>query len=116
MKDSMPDIIGNADLRRRLCDDILGNIPSHAYILSVPRGSGKHSIAIQFAAAVACENRGNSSLPLPCGQCRMCKKIFDGNCPDVLTVKKDGLSVKIDQIRALQSDVRKVPNDLEDKF
>jgi len=116
MKNPMPDIIGNADLRRRLCDDISGGVASHAYILSGPRGSGKHSIAVQFAAAVACENRDNALMPLPCGQCRMCKKIFDGNCPDVLIIKKDGMSVKIDQIRALQSDVRKVPNDLEDKF
>ena len=116
MKNPMPDIIGNADLRRRLCDDIEQGLSSHAYILAGPRGSGKHSIAVQFAAAVACERREDTSAPLPCGGCRMCKKIFDGNCPDVLVIKKDGMSVKIDQVRALQTDVRKVPNDLEDKF
>ena len=75
MKNPMPDIIGNADLRRRLCDDIEQGLSSHAYILAGPRGSGKHSIAVQFAAAVACERREDTSAPLPCGGCRMCKKI-----------------------------------------
>ena len=116
MKSSMPEIVGNESLRRRLCDDILNAAMAHAYILAGPRGSGKHRIAMQYAAAVACENKNDPSAPLPCLRCPSCRKILEGKSPDVITVEKSGQSVKIDQIRALQTDVRKVPNDLEDKF
>ena len=116
MKSPIPEIVGNESLRRRLCDDILNASMAHAYILAGPRGSGKHRIAIQYAAAVACENKHDGNAPLPCLRCPSCRKILEGKSPDVITVKKNGQSVKIDQIRALQTDVRKIPNDLEDKF
>ena len=116
MKSPMPDIVGNESLRRRLCDDILNASMAHAYILAGPHGSGKHRIAMQYAAAVACENKHDGNAPLPCLRCPSCRKILEGKSPDVITVKKNGQSVKIDQIRALQTDVRKIPNDLEDKF
>lgn len=116
MKTPMPDIVGNQGLRRRLCDDVLNNSLPHAYIIAGPKGSGKHSIATQFAAAVACESKHDPNAPIPCSRCLSCRKILDGKSPDLITVKKDGLSVKISQIRELQTDVRIVPNDLDDKF
>lgn len=116
MKASMPSIVGNEKLRNRLCHDILNRSMAHAYILSGPRGSGKHSIAIQYAAAIACEKKQDTNAPIPCGTCPSCRKILEGKSPDVITVAKDGQSVKIEQIRNLQTDVRKVPNDLDDKF
>ena len=116
MKASMPSIVGNEKLRSRLCHDIINHSMAHAYILSGPRGSGKHSIAMQYAAAIACERKSDEGAPLPCGTCPSCRKILEGKSPDVITVAKDGQSVKIEQIRNLQTDVRKVPNDLDDKF
>lgn len=116
MKASMPGIIGNQKLRSRLCHDIINRSMAHAYILSGPRGSGKHTVAMQYAAAVACENKQDPNAPLPCRTCPSCRKILEGKSPDIITVAKDGQSVKIEQIRTLQTDVRKVPNDLEDKF
>lgn len=116
MKASMPEIMGNRTLRDRLCHDILNRSMAHAYILSGPRGSGKHTIALQYAAAIACEKKQDDSAPLPCRSCPTCQKILTGKSPDVITVSKDGASVKIEQIRNLQTDVRKVPNDLDDKF
>lgn len=116
MKASMPSIMGNDKLRGRLCHDILGRSMAHAYILSGPRGSGKHSIAMQYAAAIACERKQDEGAPLPCGTCPSCRKILENKSPDVIIIAKDGQSVKIDQIRNLQTDVRKVPNDLDDKF
>lgn len=116
MKASMPNIVGNEKLRNRLCHDILNRSMAHAYILSGPRGSGKHSIAMQYAAAIACEKKQDANAPIPCGICPSCRKILEGKSPDVITVAKDGQSIKIEQIRKLQTDVRKVPNDLDDKF
>ena len=116
MKTAMPDIVGNVGLRNRLCKDILNQKMAHAYIVAGAAGSGKHLVTTQSAAAVACERKHDTAAPIPCGECPSCRKILSGKCPDVITVSKDGKSVKIDQIRALGKDVRTLPNDLEDKF
>ncbi len=113
---SMPAVIGNRGLCDRLCEDIRGRTAAHAYILSGAKGSGKHTIAFQFAAAMACEQRDNVKSPLPCGTCPSCRKILAGKSPDITVISKSGASVKIEQIRNLLADVRRLPNDLEDKF
>lgn len=116
LKQAMPDIVGNEALKRRLCDDILSGTPSHAYILAGPHGSGKHMIAWQFAAALACENKSEGNRPLPCGECPSCRKILEKKSPDIILISKTGQSVKIEQIRNLKSEVATLPNDLEDKI
>ena len=45
MKEAFSDIVGNDGLRRRLGDDLANGTLAHAYILSGPHGSGKHTIA-----------------------------------------------------------------------
>ena len=116
MKETMTSVIGNVGLRHRLCNDILNGTLAHAYILAGAHGSGKHTIAMNFAAALACENQHSDSLPLPCLTCPTCKKIMEGKSPDIITVGKTGQSVKIAQIRELKNDIISVPNDLEDKI
>ena len=116
MRQAMTDIIGNAGLRRRLCDDIINGTSSHAYILAGPHGSGRHTIALRYAAALACENKNTDGEALPCMHCPSCKKILEGKSPDVILIQKLGQSVKIEQIRALKQDVFVVPNDLENKI
>ncbi len=116
MKASMPKIVGNRSLCDRLCSDILNKTAAHAYILSGPKGSGKHLIAMQFAAAIACEKKDDANPPLPCGACPTCKKILAGKSPDITIISKSGASVKIEQIRNLLSEVARLPNDLDDKF
>ena len=61
MKITMPQIVGNERLRRRLGDDVLSGTLSHAYLLEGPVGSGKHTIARLLAASLACEPRKNAS-------------------------------------------------------
>ncbi|MBO5305447.1 MAG: hypothetical protein J6B12_01665 [Clostridia bacterium] len=116
MKQAFPRIIGNDGLRRRLCDDVLTRTTAHAYILAGPHGSGKHTVAMNFTAALACENRQSDSHPLPCLTCPSCRKIMEGKSPDVMVIQKNGLSVKIEQIRELKNDVFTLPNDLDDKI
>ena len=116
MRQAMTDIIGNAGLCRRLCDDIVSGTSSHAYILAGAHGSGRHTIALRYAAALACENKHQETSPLPCLHCPSCKKILEGKSPDVIVIEKMGQSVKIEQIRALKNDVFVVPNDLENKI
>lgn len=113
---SMTGIVGNEKLRKRLCDDILAGTFSHAYILSGPAGSGKRTIAMMCAAALACENKGISGYALPCCSCPSCRKILENKSPDILVTEKDGASVKIEQIRELQQSVSIVPNELDHKI
>ncbi len=116
MKASMPKIVGNRSLCDRLCSDILNKTAAHAYILSGPKGSGKHLVAMQFAAAIACESKDHANEALPCGTCPTCRKILAGKSPDITVISKNGASVKIEQIRNLLSEVARLPNDLDDKF
>jgi DNA polymerase-3 subunit delta' len=116
MKEAFADVVGNDGLRQRLGDDILKGTLAHAYILAGPRGSGKHTIALRFAAALACERRGDDGYALPCLTCPTCRKILEGKSPDIILIQKDGQSVKIEQIRTLKNDVFTMPNDLEHKI
>lgn len=116
MKASMPEIIGNIALRKRLCRDILSGSLSHAYILEGAHGSGRHTIALFAASALACEKKQDGSAPLPCLSCPACRKIVEKKSPDVIFIGTDGkASLGVDTARFLREDVRVLPNDLEDK-
>jgi len=117
MKEAMPRLVGNEGLRRRLCDDVQNGTLSHAYILEGPFGSGKHTVAWQLAAALACERKGEDGIPLPCGACPTCRKIAEGKSPDIITVgREDKATIGVDTIRALREEVHVYPNDLDFKL
>ena len=117
MKGYMEDIVGNNDLRKRICEDILSGSFLHAYIIEGLSGSGKHTIAKYIAASLACEQKSSPSHPLPCKTCPSCKKILADLSPDVITVTSDGkASIGVDKIRFLKEDVHIIPNELDDKL
>lgn len=72
----------------------------HAYILEGMQGVGKHALAIFIAKLLFCQKREISEAP--CEQCAHCKRISDGNYPDIMEVKPDGASIKVEQIRELK--------------
>ena len=113
-----PGIKGNDALRARLARDIIsGSGLAHAYVIEGRPGSGRRTMAKNIAAALCCERAG-SGLPLPCGECPACRKIFAGISPDVITVtREDGkASIGIDTIRDLRTDVHVMPNELDSKI
>ena len=111
------DIVGNESLKDRLAADIRASSLSHAYIIEGARGSGKHTIARQIAAALSCERRGDHTSPLPCKGCISCRKILSGGSPDVITVgrEEDKATLGVDAIRKLKNDVYIAPNDTDVK-
>ena len=116
-KQSMSEIIGNDSLKRRICRDIINNTLSHAYIIEGPEGSGKHTIALMSAAALACEAKDSPSLPLPCLTCPSCKKILERKSPDVILQGTEGKSsLGVDIARFIKEDVYTIPNDLDKKI
>ena len=117
MRAVMTEITGNRALCQRLATDISSASLSHAYIIEGANGSGRKTLALNIAAATACENRSDSNFPLPCLQCNSCRKILGKKSTDVIFVKDETKStVGVDIARFLKEDVRTVPNDIEDKF
>ena len=117
MREYLTSIAGNQRLRQRLGKDLEAGSLSHAYIIEGPKGIGKSTLALEMAMALACESSADPSTALPCGKCASCRKIAQGNSPDVIHVyREEGkATMGIDVIRALRTDVHTVPNDLSFK-
>ncbi len=113
----MSGVVGNRALCEKLCLDVIEDKLSHACIIEGPRGSGKHTIAKNVAAALACSEKKNPRGEFPCGVCPDCKKVLEGDCPDLITVGSGGkATIGIEAVRFLKEDVRTVPNDLDFKI
>ena len=116
MRPILSDVVANERLRARLGDELTTGKLSHAYILSGERGFGKHTLALHLAAALACEHHKDAQTPLPCLSCPSCRKILEGNSPDVIYVGRgDKATLGVDPIRELRQDVYIPPNDLSVK-
>ncbi len=88
--------------------------PAHAYLFVGPAGTGRRLLARAFAQFLNCERPADGDA---CGECRACRRIAEGNHPDVrlldiaheqylVPVGKEykGKEIPIDQIRALKQD------------
>lgn len=113
----MGSIVGNERLTQKLCLDILAGRLAHAFIIEGKRGTGKHTLALNTAAALACSAKDATDSDVPCGTCPECKKIFEGKSPDIITVGCEGkTTLGVDAVRFLKDDVHTVPNDLDFKL
>ncbi len=90
-------IPGQKRAKRMLIGAIKNKRVANAYIFLGPERSDLSAAAIAFACALNCEISGKD----PCDECPSCKKIDKGIHPDVFTLRPDGRSIKIDQIREL---------------
>ncbi len=67
---------------------------THAWLVTGPPGSGRSTAARAFAAALQCPDHG-------CGSCRECRTAVEGSHADVRLVSTEGLSIKVEDVRAL---------------
>ncbi|EOL48846.1 DNA polymerase III, delta subunit [Enterococcus phoeniculicola] len=74
---------------------------AHAYLFEGEAGTGKHEASIWLAKHLFCTNL---QAQKPCNQCNNCQRIQRNEHPDVQVIEPDGQTIKVDQIRNLQSE------------
>jgi DNA polymerase-3 subunit delta' len=79
----------------------------HAYLFYGAEGVGKRTVAEVFAKALNCAS-GIESLDA-CDACPSCLKIDHKNHPDVITIEAQGQSIKIQEVRELQEQMKFSP-------
>ncbi|WP_167097151.1 DNA polymerase III subunit delta' [Mycobacterium sp. DL592] len=70
---------------------------THAWLITGPPGSGRSVAALCFAAALQCTSEGAPG----CGECRACTTTMAGTHGDVRRIIPEGLSIGVDEMRAI---------------
>src|SRR5512139_3624059 len=81
----------------------------HAYLITGPQGVGRRTLALRLSQAINClQPPGPGEL---CGTCRACTLIGRMQHPDLAVVQaaQSGGTLKVDQIRELQSSLSLAP-------
>lgn len=78
---------------------------THAWLITGPPGSGRSIAAVCFAAALQCTAAG----PPGCGLCRACTTTMAGTHADVRRVIPEGLSIGVDEMRAIVATAARRP-------
>ncbi len=104
--------LGNEQLRENLSESLRRGHISHFYLISGPKGSGRHTLAKLLAAAILC--RGEEK---PCLGCAPCRKVMENNHPDFITVEDpEHKNVAVKIVRQFREDVFIRPNESEYKI
>ena len=105
-------LLGNRLLKENLTASLQKRHISHFYLISGPRGSGKHTLAKLLAAAILCQDEAK-----PCLRCRECRRVMEGNHPDFITVEDpEHKNVAVKIVREFREDVFIRPNESDHKI
>lgn len=90
---------------KMLKNSIIKGRLSHAYLFEGMRGTGKKDAGMLLAKSLFCQEPKEGFIP--CEDCINCKRIGNGNHPDVHLIEPDGASIKKEQIQLLQKEFAK---------
>lgn len=79
---------------------------THAWLITGPPGSGRSVAALCFAAALQCTDPERPG----CGSCRACTTTMAGTHADVRRVVPEGLSIGVDEMRAIVAAASRRPS------
>ena len=100
-------LLGNDRLKQNLTESLSRRHISHFYLISGPKGSGKHTLARLLATAILCQGQRR-----PCGSCVHCRKMASGNHPDFITVEDpEHKNVAVKIVRQIRDDMFIRPNE-----
>ena len=104
---SFETLLGNDRLKKNLTESLARGHISHFYLISGPKGSGKHTLANLLAEAILCEESRK-----PCGNCTHCRKMRSHNHPDFITVEDpEHKNVAVRIVRQIRDDMFVRPNE-----
>ena len=83
-----------------------GSAMTHSWLFTGPPGSGRSVAALCFAAALQCTDPGTPG----CGHCRACSTTMAGTHGDVRRVIPEGLSIGVDEMRAIVQTAARRPS------
>ena len=83
-------------------NDIQNNCVTHAYLIDENNYVDSYGMVISFVKAILCDNKYLDSTK--CNECSLCKRIDDGNYPEVKVISADGMYIKKNQIIELQQE------------
>lgn len=99
----------------RLFSKLISNeTMQHAYLFEGVSGSGKKEMALWVAKALFCPSFKEENTP--CDDCQQCHRIATHQHPDIIEVKPDGLSIKVEQVRQLKEEFTKSGVESRRKF
>lgn len=107
MRTYFPKLLGNEETRVRIGRAIGSKTVPHAFLIGGPAGSGKTTLATEIAAAMNCDYKDSSMTSLPCGNCNNCRRIYEGNYPDlkILSKKKDKATIGVEAVKDFREDM-----------
>ena len=81
-------------------NDINNNCVTHAYLIDENNYLDAYNMVLSFVKAILCDNKylDNNN----CLGCTLCKRIDDGNYPEIKIIEPDGMYIKKQQIIDLQ--------------
>lgn len=85
--------------------EVISGTMTHAWLITGPPGSGRSVAALCFAAALQCASDGEPG----CGRCRACTTTMAGTHADVRRVVPEGLSIGVDEMRAIVQTASRKP-------
>ncbi len=101
----MTKILGHADTLAILKNSVLSKKTAHSYLFSGIDGIGKKLVAVEFACMLNCPSYEAEELH----KCRVCDLIRKGSHADVRIVTPQKGSIRIDNVRQIQSFLKYSP-------
>lgn len=98
------EVVGQKSIVTTLENAIKEDKIAHAYLFCGPRGTGKTTMARLFAKALNC----SEGLGHQCDECESCKRIIEGQHPDVIEIDAASNST-VDSVRQLIENVSYQP-------